>query len=808
MRRVTLAEASRASQIHPAVLSDVLYEFRVFVLINFRSHSFTQRGRRVLQTGAFALGLAMAMSLETTALAQSDPAQRAELSLEEAVEYACSISPIIPPPAPDSPTSLIADRAALEESGQASASGSVRLEKGNQALEAAEVTYNRETNRATAESGLRYYRPGINISAATADVNVEELTGRFTDTRFALEGGKGRGSAESVESLGEKKYELYVANYSTCPGPDKAWQLSAERIDLDQIRGRGEAFDAVLRVFEWPVLYTPYINFPIDDERHTGFLLPVFGLSERSGFELAAPYYINLAPDRDATLTPRVLTQRGFQLAGEFRYLNPNNRGRVAAEYLPSDNEFGSDRHLTQFEHIGRFGRHFGARANFTNVSDDEYFDDLGSSLSSTSQSQLERVLELTFAATGVRFAALLQNFQTLDDDDQTQNFRIEPYERLPQLRLSLLSPTTPWHVGLDAGFSNFRRDGSVDGLRYDIRPRLGLGTDRGAWFARTDASYRYTHYNLRNNTVPGADDSIDRSIASFSADSGLRFERILANGWLQTLEPRVFYLYNGFDNQDDIPVFDTGVPDLRFERLFADNRFVGNDRIGDANQITLGLTSRFIDPADGRTVLKLNLGRTYGFNPINVRLANASPIGFGPRHSDIVSNAEYSPHPNLYSGLTLQYDPDDNRFNRGSLRAGYRDETGRRLDVGYRYYRDFRSVNIQQVAGPFETLEQTDILVKYPLTERLGVFGRWNYSLENSQSVQTLGGFEYRPSCCWAVRAGWQRFVSNDQGEYDTAILLQIELTGLGRFGDDTEQLLERDTVGLDSGFNGFLNP
>ncbi len=751
----------------------------------------------------------LALLVSPCVFAEVEPSQRAGLTVTQAHEFACSIKPIIPPAAADAkPTlTLTADQATLDENGQASASGSVRLEKDGQALEAPELNYNRKTSRATAEKGLLYYRPGINLSAESADVNINEETGRFGNTQFALTENGGRGHAERVESLGAGMFELHVADYSTCPGEKKAWRLSAERIELDQQEGRGEAFDAVLRVFEWPVFYTPYISFPIDDKRHTGFLLPVIGLSGRNGFELATPYYINIAPGRDATVTPRLLTKRGVQLGGEFRYLNPHSVGRVVGEYLPSDSAFGSDRSLFQFEHVGRFGRHFGIEADYTRVSDDEYFEDLGSDLSSTSQSQLERALELTFAATGVRFSALVRNFQTLEDDRGTQTFRLEPYERLPQAQLSLKSPTAPLYVGLDTQFSNFQRDDSVDGLRYDVRPRLGLGTDRGYWYAHSEASYRYTRYALRD-TPTGADDTLDRQIPSFSTESGLRFERLLQNGWLQTLEPRVFYLYNGFDAQDELPVFDTGIPDLRFDRLFSDNRFVGRDRIGDANQVTLGLTSRFIDPDDGRTVVNLNLGRIYGFSPIDVRLPQRSPIGFGERHSDIVANAEYAPLRNLYSSLTLQYDPEDARFNRGSVRAGYRDDAGRRLDVGYRYYRDFRAASVQSPTGPFETLEQTDILLKLPVSQRLKLFGRWNYSLENSQSVQTLGGLEYRPSCCWAMRGAWQRFVRNQEGEYDTGIFFQIELTGLGRFGDNIEKLLDRDTVDTDSGFNGFLYP
>lgn len=750
-----------------------------------------------------------ALAVNSVAWAQSEPTQRAVDETPPSAPLACTIQPIIAPPPANAQASLTADKASLDEDGVARASGAVRLEKGDQALEAPELIYNRDTSQATVNDGLQYYRPGINLSADSAKVNINDETGTFNGAKFSLSEQHGRGSANKVQSFGDGTYELSTADYSTCPGPKKAWRLSAKTIELDQNKGRGEAYNAVLKIFELPVFYTPYINFPIDDKRHTGFLLPKIGVSGSSGFELATPYYINIAPNLDATLTPRVLSKRGVQLGGQARYLTAHSTGGVTGEYLPSDQDFGADRDLISLNHIGRLGRHFGLRVNYTRVSDDQYFEDLGSNLSSTSKSQLEQAAEFSFAATGVRFSVLTQNYQTLDND-QNQTFLRAPYQQLPRAHLSLLSPTAPWHAGLDADFANFNRDDSVSGLRYDVRPRVGLGVDKESWYARSEASYRYTRYDL-HDTAAGAERQPERQIPSVSAETGLRLERSLSNGWLQTLEPRVFYLYNGFDNQDSLPVFDTGVPDLRFERLFADNRFVGTDRIGDANQVTLGLTSRFIDAQDGRTVVKLDLGRIYGFETLDVHLPTQSPIGFGKRNSDIVGNAEYAPLPYLHSALTLQYDPGSDRFNRGSVRAGYRDKAGRRLDVGYRYYRNFRPLNAATNStspSRFETLEQTDVLVQYPLTQSLKVIGRWNYSLKKSQSVETLGGLEYRPSCCWAIRGAWRRFVHDDRGQYDTAVLLQIELTGLGRFGDDIDRVLERDTVPANSGFNSFLYP
>lgn len=714
----------------------------------------------------------------------------------------CPVAPFLAPPPPGAESSLTADEASLaSEDDTALARGNVRLERGEQALEAPVLRYNRATGRALAPEGLRYARPGLSLRADFADVMVDGRTGVFENADFALTENGGRGHARRVESLAANRVRLHDTDYSTCAGEDKAWRLTADRIDLNRDNGRGEAFGTTLRLADVPLFYTPYLNFPIDDRRHTGFLTPTLGVSGDNGVEFAAPYYLNLAPDRDATVIPRLLTRRGLQLGGEFRYLNPHSHGTAGAELLPDDNETGNDRYLLSLRHEGRLTPNVAVAADYTKVSDDEYFQDLDNTLARNSESQLERTLQITAAREGVRFSALAQNFQTLEDDRGA--FRTDPYERLPQARLSLLSPTHPWRVGMDSEFASFRRDGGLDGLRYDLRPRLGWDMDAGGWYARTEAAYRYTRYDL--DVPAGTQATPSRSIPTLTADTGLRFLRRLDNGWLQTLEPRAFYLYSGYEDQSALPVFDTGVPDLHFERLFAANRFVGGDRVGDANRVTLALTSRFIDPESGRTLVKLDLGRAYGFRDPRVRLPQRSALGFGDRHSDVVANIEASPWAHWHAGATAAIDPDEDRANRASIRAGYRGDDDTRVDVGYRFYRDFRPT---PNGTGFETLEQTDVSAVLPVAERWKFIGRWNYSLERRQSVETLAGVAYRPSCCWAVRTAWRRYLRNDEGDFDTAIMLQIELTGLGRFGEDIEAELDRDIVGDYSAFSDIRFP
>ncbi|MFC3105992.1 LPS-assembly protein LptD [Salinisphaera aquimarina] len=760
-------------------------------------------GQRVFST-PFIVGA----SLVCTGMLVAEPSIAAEMG--------CPVAP--PPmtlPEASAESTLVADQASLQNE-VAEATGNVRLERNGQALEAPFVRYDRKTGEARARDGLKYYRPGLFLTADNGDVQVDDETGQFNGATYSIITNGGRGEAGTVTSLGNGNYELTDANYSTCAGETKAWMLSAKRIKLDREKGRGEAFNSTMRFYGVPVFYSPYLNFPIDDKRHTGVLPPTIGASSDSGFELAVPYYINIAPNYDATIVPRLLADRGLQLGGQLRYLYAHHRGEFDGEYLPSDNKYGDDRSLFHYEHVGRFNPYVSIEANYTRVSDGNYFDDLSSGLSRTSGSQLERAIRLTMADTGIRFTLLAQDFQTLEekDDNNSDNnfnraFTNDPYTRLPQARLEMLSPSSPFQAGLNAEFSNFKRDDDIDAYRVDAQPRLLWGVDQGGWYANSEANYRVTQYRLRGfDDAPNVDagdyedDVITRDIPQFRAETGLRFARTFNEGWVQTLEPRLQYLYTGYEDQSNIPVFDSGVADLQFDRLFADNRFVGSDRIGDANQLTVGVTSRFISPDSGRTVAKLDLGRVTGFRDLRVNVPTSGEIGYGERGSDYVAGVEIRPTRHIRARTTVQYDPDDSRINRAIAAASYTTDAGYQLDLAYRRYRDYRPLRqannndntIDIVPGEFESLEQTAIGVRAPVTANLDVLGRWNYSLERSQNVETLAGFEYRPSCCWAGRVAWRHYVADDDGSFDSAIMFQFVLNGLGQFGETVRSFVDND--------------
>lgn len=707
-----------------------------------------------------------------------------------AAEYACPVPlpPLAPPANAGQAATLTAEQVALNN-GKAVATGHVRIEQQGQALEAPRLSYDRQTARVNAPRGLKYFRSGLYLTAASASVQLDSKTGEFTGAHYTMTANGGRGRAARVKGLGDGRYVLTDATYTTCAGATKAWLLTADRIELNRATGRGEAFDTVLEFYGVPVFYTPYLNFPIDDRRHSGLLAPTLGYSSDSGFEFAIPYYFNLAPNYDATVTPRLLSERGLQLSGEFRYLTGHHVGEVDAAWLPGDARYGHSRGLIHLQHIGQFTPHIGIEARYTAVSDDDYFDDLGNGLAQTSQTHLEQSLRLTYARTGVHLAVLAQGFQNLNEAGPGSG--TEPYERLPQVRLQLLSPTAPFSAGLEGTFTAFESDTGVDAQRTDLRPHVNWAVDRGGWYANSELALRLTYYNFtEDEAARPSRESVSRQIPVFSLGGGLRFIRTLDNGWLQTLEPRAFYLYKGYEDQTDIPLFDTGVPDLHFARLFSSQRFVGADRIVDANQLTLGVSSRLIDPASGRTVLELDLGRIFAFDDPRVRWPGSIETGYTDGGSDYLAAINFRPTENLRAGAVAQYDPDEQELDRAIAHIGYRNDAGFRLNLAWRRYADFRALT--DGSGELETLEQTVVRLGLPLADRLDFVGRWNYSLQQSRNVEILAGLEYRPSCCWAARLSWRRYVANDDGSYDNAIMLQIVFRGLGAFGDAAGSIVD----------------
>ena len=568
-------------------------------------------------------------------------------------------------------------------------------------------------------------------------------------------------------------------SYTTCDVDDNSWSLTSPRIKLDRAKDVGEAYHAVLRIKRVPVFYAPYINFPLSDKRKSGFLAPSFGTSDESGTEIFLPYYWNIAPNYDATFTPRFIERRGVQFQNEFRYLSNYHNGIIEAEYLPSDSLFDDDRSLIRLRHNTNFSRQWRGDLLFAEVSDSEYLEDLGNSLAITSITHLERRADLSYDGNWGNFLTRVQDFQTVDDTIAASN---RPYKRLPQLLYSSPRIQSWWNIDqqLRSEWVQFDRDDSVTAARLDIQPTLSRRFERSWGFFEPRVKLRHTQYQL-DDQAAGIDDNLSRTVPISSLDGGLFFDKPFTLGkgaFVHTLEPRLFYLYVPFRDQDDIPLFDTGLNNFRFGQLFNDNRFSGGDRIGDANQLTLALTSRLINDLNGQELATLAIGQIRHFRDREVTLSGGAADT--DNTSDFVAQLDINPTNSLTLTGEWQWDPDNEESVLSAASLKYRPAPDRGLNLSYR--------------SRGSALEQTDLSFFWPLSRRWRAVGRWNYSLEENQTLESFAGIEYE-QCCWRLSFVRREFINDDDATNDdtnTAFLIQLELKGLTRVGSPVDALLE----------------
>jgi len=626
---------------------------------------------------------------------------------------------------------------------------------------------------------VRYEGPRTQILSDSAEFSYDEGRVRFEGAEFSLADSGSRGSAEVLEINQDGRLELEAVTYTTCPAGSEDWLLLAKSIDLDTESGIGTARGIRMRFKGFPILYAPGISFPISDARKSGVLTPEIGSSGNRGNEILIPYYWNIAPNYDATITPRILTSRGLQLQTEARYLTEHNEGTAYAEYLPSDDITRSNRYLGRFNHRTEFNQRWLNRIQFVQVSDSQYFEDLGGSLSATSLTHLDRSLRFDYFGKHFEFAGRIQDFQTIDDAIMAAD---EPYRRLPQLvvkgswPVSARGPT----LSLDSELVNFDRSTGVTGWRLNLSPEVSWPLEQPGWFVKPSLRYDVTHYEL-NNTDPLADTAPNRSLPIASLDLGFTLERDVRRGsWMQTLEPRLLYVHVPFRDQSDLPIFDTIEPDLNLVQLFRDNRFIGVDRIGDTDQISFGVTSRLLALDSGREIMNATVGQTRYLSTRNVTLPD-SVVDTG-ESSDYIAEIRFLLLKNFNFDLAHQWGTGSRGTTRSQARLQYSPGGNRVLNFAYRFRRD--------------SIEQGDISWSWPLSRRWNFVGRYNFSFRDSEVLEQFFGLEYE-SCCYGVRVVSRRFISRRDGTRDSSFGLQLVLKGMASVGTAADRLLERGILG-----------
>jgi LPS-assembly protein len=672
---------------------------------------------------------------------------------------------------------VTSDTGELGRAGDATLTGNVTIRTGQRLFKADQAEIDATRRSVQLHGSMEYLDPRLHVTGDSGSF-VEGGGGRFEGAEFELLDRSVRGEAKGARVTRTGALELEGVRYTACPPGVEDWELQAGEIAIDQEKQLGTGRDVRLEFLGVPIFYTPWITFPVGDQRKSGLLFPTIGTSSKNGTLVAVPYYFNLAPNYDATLTGRWYSSRGLRADPEFRYVDDRSRSQLNAEYLFHDEERGEARSLVDWRHVTRLAPRTRLMIDASHVSDTDYFEDFGIGFEGTSVTFLNRYVDLRHDGGPWSFAARAQGYQVIDRELADAD---EPYQILPQLTADGRWRDLPG--GLSASVSaeatHFTRDLGPQGVRVDAQPSLEWRLDRGGAFFAATGGYRHTQYSLRD-TAPASDESPSRSLPTASLDAGLMLERAAGSGGerLQTLEPRLLYLYVPYRDQDDLPIFDTGIPDLNLVQLFRDNRYVGPDRVGDANQVSVGLTSRLLDSTRGRQFLSATLGQAFYFEDPRVRLPGEASRDRSS--SDVVAEVEVAAYKNWNARIGYQWNPDLSRGERSETFVQYAPSPGRVVNVGYRFRRDL--------------LEQIDFSGAWPINAQWRGFARYVYSLQEEQALDQFVGLEYS-SCCWAVRLITRRFVSSRSGDAETSFGIELELKGLSSVGVDNEAFL-RDAI------------
>jgi LPS-assembly protein len=735
------------------------------------------------------------------------------------------------------------DDAIVDADGNAALHGRVKVRQDARSVTSDSVTYD-NSGRVSVKGAVDFEDPKLRVRSDTGRYDIDGAA-NFDRANFQLMDRNGRGFAQDIDVSPDGKVSLSRVRYTSCPVGNEDWMLQASSLTIDSKLEEGVARHVTMRFKDVPIFYTPYISFPVGDERKSGLLFPNFGHSGSNGFEVEVPYYFNLAPNYDLTLTPGLLSARGVQLAGQFRYLGANSHGQLDTTFLPNDRQEHDNRSYLHFTDITDLKRGFRFDADIANVSDSRYFEDFAVGSDQTSVTFLERRAEVLYYDDAWRIRGELQNFQTIDilaiPDER-------PYSRVPRIQADALWPIlgSEFEFALSSEAVNFVREIGPTGARLNVAPELRWSNRGSGYFFEPAVGYDFTQYDLRD-AAPGTPSTPTRALPYARLDAGLVFERDAGSQGqrTQTLEPRVVYSYVPYRNQDELPIFDSGLPDLNLTELFRTNRYVGEDRIGDANQVALALTTRLFDHVSGAQYLSATIGQIRYFSIPQVGLpvvADATGSGLSlvtipgvnplalPGQALVNSRGQIMmstpgqyvsglPYQSIGSALQVQapqafpasdlvadvavtaykhfsfnfdylWNPYTSQTDKSEVSIQYRPDPTRVVNIGYRFQ---QNVLNQQVI-----LKQWDGSFAWPIADHWNTVGRWVYSLQDRQTIEQMAGFEYK-SCCWKIQVVQRRYVrvTNGTPGLDTSIALQLELTGLSSVGKPANTFLEREIRG-----------
>jgi len=710
------------------------------------------------------------------------------------------------------PTDIDGDSVEGIDGAEVNVSGNVILRRGDQFLGTDDLQYSQETGTYIAIGNVRYQDAGLRLVADRFEGNQNTDSYTVENVRYQLLERRGHGASTRAEMTGAQG-RLHNSTYTTCPVSQKMWELRANRIDINTDSGMGIARGAKFRIGKVPILYVPWFAFPIDERRSSGLLYPRISRSSRNGLDWTQPIYLNLAPQYDLTLVPRWMSQRGLQLGSEFRYLHPRGNGRIEFEYLGSDKLTSREREREISDgireenrrHTDRIRAHYSGRQRLTGIwqartsmswiSDPRYIEDFSNNLDGNARTYLH-------STTGLYGRGLWWNASLSADyyllTDYLRSETSLPYHRLPRLvfnwqrpfgrrvLLALESNLTRFQHTTDTIRSATRVSG---GSRLDIKPSVSMPLEGASWFLTPTLAWRHTAWQLDEPLPATNRKNPDRSLPIGSVDAGLFFERTTrfrGRSYLNTLEPRLFYLNAPYRDQSAIPLFDTRPLSFSWGQLFRDNRYSGGDRQADANQLTLGLTTRLIREADGREKLSASIGQIHYFDDSQILVGNERPVERG--RSAWVAESTYAINDRWTLSGGYQWNPTSRRDDLISIRTRYLVGERGIANLAYRYRRNPSTGN--------DLFKQVDFSFLYPINQTWSLVGRSYYSLLNHRMLEGVAGVQWE-NCCMAARLITRRYVRNFRGDINTAIQFEIEFKGLGSVGPNAEDRLRQAIVG-----------
>ena len=669
---------------------------------------------------------------------------------------------------------------------EVSARGAAEIRRDDLSIFGEVLRYNRQFGVVEGEGGVRLQQGPDRFSGPRLQYNMLEDTGFFDQPLFLMQREQtSRGSAERLEFVGKDHYRLSKASFTTCRPGEEDWVLEARELDLDYGNDEGVARGMRLRFFDTTLLASPYASFPLEKRRRSGLLTPYYSQTSTRGLEVGIPYYWNIAPEHDATITPVIMGKRGLQVKNQFRYLGSDYVGDLRLEYLPNDRQYGEAREGMALQHAHSFSPSLKGNIDYNRVSDSRYFVDLGSQVRQITAGNLPQDANLAYNGSfdngPYTLQARMQRFQTLQDPLSPT---VPPYHRAPQFKFS----TSQYGMGgfldstLPAEFVRFSHAYDVEAMRVGMTPTIAAPIISPGWYVTPRAGARAVGYSF-DRLPTGQQGSESLAIPFVSLDSGMVLER--TSSWFdsrltQTLEPRMYYLYVPY-HQQNTKRFDTELADFNYPQLFTENRFVGGDRFGDANQVTVAVSSRYLQQ-DGQEAFRATLGQRFYFDGERVGLDPTSTLR-STSDSNILASVGGRVFRSFTYDATTEYDHHADQAQRYTTALRYTPERAKVVNFTYRFNRG-------------DALRQIDLSGQWPVTTGWYAVGRYNYSLLDKRLLEGLAGFEYNTGC-WSFRTVLQR-IQAATNVNSSALFFQLELRGVGQIGtDETVELLKRNVPG-----------